>query len=87
MLAGFLRVASGVSIRAIHSLRDNAYGMYVIHYVLVSWLQYALLDAVLSGLAKAIFVFTGTLVLSWLITATLRRARCTSCGPLGRTLG
>jgi peptidoglycan/LPS O-acetylase OafA/YrhL len=86
-LAGFLRLTSRFSTRAVHSLRDNAYGMYVIHYVLVSWLQYALLGAELSGLAKAMLVFTGTLVLSWLITATLRRARCASYRPVGRALG
>jgi peptidoglycan/LPS O-acetylase OafA/YrhL len=87
LLAGFLRRTSIFSTRVLCSLRDNAYGMYVIHYVLVSWLQYALLDAALPGLAKAILVFAGTLLLSWLITATLRRARCASRRPVGRALG
>jgi peptidoglycan/LPS O-acetylase OafA/YrhL len=89
-LAVFLRNTSRFSTRAIHSLRDNAYGMYVIHYALVSWLQYALLGAALPGIAKAIVVFTGTLLLSWLITAMLRRA-CRAHRapgrPLGRALG
>jgi peptidoglycan/LPS O-acetylase OafA/YrhL len=83
LLAVFLHKTSLFSTRALHSLRDNAYGMYVLHYVLVSWLQYALLDAALSGLAKAILVFTGTLVLSWLTTATLRR----TCRPSGHRPG
>jgi hypothetical protein len=55
------------------SLRDNAYGMYLIHYAFVSWLQYALLKTALPAVAKGSAVFVGTLVLSWSATAALRR--------------
>ena len=55
------------------SLTDNAYGMYLIHYAFVSWLQYALLPASLSGFVKAVLVFIGTVLLSWGTTAALRR--------------
>ena len=55
------------------SLNANAYGMYLIHYVLVSWLQYALLRSSLPGIAKGSLVFLGTLDLSWSVTAALRR--------------
>jgi surface polysaccharide O-acyltransferase-like enzyme len=55
------------------SLRDNAYGMYLIHYAFVSWLQYALLKATLPAIAKGSVGFLATLALSWSVTAVLRR--------------
>ena len=55
------------------SLQDNAYGMYLIHYAFVSWLQYALLKAHFPAIAKGAVVFLGTVVLSWGVTAALRR--------------
>jgi hypothetical protein len=55
------------------SLTDNAYGMYLIHYAFVSWLQYALLPASLPGFVKGVLVFIGTVLLSWGSTAALRR--------------
>ena len=65
----FAKTRNGV----LDSLRDNAYGMYLIHYAFVSWLQYALLKAALPALAKGSVAFLGTLVLSWGATAALRR--------------
>jgi hypothetical protein len=56
----------------VDSLRANAFGMYLIHYAFVSWLQLALLPAQLSGLAKGSLVFLGTVLLSWGTTAALR---------------
>jgi Acyltransferase family len=55
------------------SLTDNAYGMYLIHYAFVSWLQYALLPASLSGFVKGVIVTLGTIILSWATMAALRR--------------
>jgi len=55
------------------SLHANAYGMYLFHYVFVSWLQYALLRSALPGIAKGSLVFLGTLALSWSMSAALRR--------------
>jgi len=55
------------------SLRENAYGVYLIHYAFVSWLQYALLKAQLSAIEKGFIVFAGTLVLSWIAIAAIRR--------------
>lgn len=59
--------------RLLDSLSANAYGMYVIHYVFVSWLQYAILDVALPAIAKGILVFVGTLLLSWAASATIGR--------------
>ena len=61
-------------------MSDNAYGMYLVHYVFVVWLQYALLDVPLGAVAKATIVFSVTLVLSWGATAAIR------CIPLGSRL-
>lgn len=59
--------------RIADSLSANAYGIYLLHYVCVTWLQYALLDAKLSGAAKGSLVFVGAVVLSWAISATWKR--------------
>ena len=56
------------------SLKHNAYGMYLIHYGFVVWLQYALLGFWLPAIVKAAIVFGGTLLFSWSITAAIRRA-------------
>jgi hypothetical protein len=55
------------------SLSDNEYGMYLIHYMFVSWLQMALLAMALGPITKAVAVFSGVLLLSWGTSAGLRR--------------
>jgi peptidoglycan/LPS O-acetylase OafA/YrhL len=71
-LAGFLHFYRSRHC-VLDSLRDNAYGMYLIHYPVATWLQYALLGASLPGAAKGSIAFGGTLVLSWATTSMLRR--------------
>ena len=58
-LAIFVRFAKKRR-RIFDSLRDNAYGMYLIHYAFVSWIQYSLLNAPLSGFVKGILVTVST---------------------------
>ena len=55
------------------SLARNAYGMYLVHYVIVNWLQFALLQVALPGLVKAGLVTTVAVGASWLVTLALRR--------------
>ena len=55
------------------SLGQNAYGMYLIHYAFVSWLQYGLLKLQAPALAKGSLVLLGAILLSWGSTAALRR--------------
>jgi surface polysaccharide O-acyltransferase-like enzyme len=55
------------------SLRDNAYGIYLVHYAFVAWVQYALLPASMPGLAKGFIAFLSALALSWGFVATIRR--------------
>ncbi|HMK73678.1 MAG TPA: acyltransferase, partial [Myxococcaceae bacterium] len=71
LLALFVRFARQG--RVGDSLSANAYGIYLVHYPVVSWLQYALLGSALSGAAKGSLVFAGAVVLSWGATAFLRR--------------
>ncbi|HEU5020129.1 MAG TPA: acyltransferase [Pseudolabrys sp.] len=50
---------------ALDSLSANAYSIYLVHYIFVVWLQYALLDFGLPAIVKWAIVFSGGLVLSW----------------------
>jgi hypothetical protein len=72
LLGLFLRFARK-SRWVLDNLSGNAYGIYLTHYMFVSWLQYGLLAAPMSGPAKGCSVFLGALVLSWTLTASLRR--------------
>ena len=71
MLALFLRFARRSNAIG-DSLRDNAYGIYLVHYAFVSWLQYLLLTSGVGAVPKAILVTTGALALSWATSAALR---------------
>lgn len=59
--------------RVADSLSANAYGIYLLHYPFVSWLQYALLGSALPGAVKGTLVFAAAVALSWATTALLRR--------------
>jgi glucans biosynthesis protein C len=72
MLAIVLRFAAR-RLSSLAGLRDNAYGMYLVHYLFVVWLQFALLGVPLPAIVKATVVFAGTLLLSWWAVAALRR--------------
>jgi peptidoglycan/LPS O-acetylase OafA/YrhL len=83
-LAVFLRFARR-RIKIWDSLTANAYGIYLVHYAFVSWLQYALLRTTLPAIAKGWIVLLGALMLSWGVVAGIRRipsvarVRQTSC--------
>ncbi len=55
------------------SLAGSAYGIYLIHYPIVVWSQYALLDVRLNVIVKGALVFTVALLLSWGGVIVLRR--------------
>jgi surface polysaccharide O-acyltransferase-like enzyme len=59
------------------SLSKHAYGIYLVHYLFVIWLQYLMLGVAIPAVAKAALVFTGTLILSWITTAVV------CCVPIG----
>ncbi len=59
--------------RRLDSLSANAYGLYLVHYNFVVWLQYALLGTALFAMVKAAIVFGGTLALSWIAVLAVQR--------------
>jgi glucans biosynthesis protein C len=79
VMAGCLRFATMRS-RVLASLADNAFGIYLLHYVFVVWLQYALLGVALFAIMKAMIVFGGTLLLAWATAVAMRLV------PLGSRL-
>jgi surface polysaccharide O-acyltransferase-like enzyme len=56
------------------SLSVSSYGIYLIHYPVVVWLQFALLTVGLGPVIKGAMVFAGAVALSWGIVVGLRRA-------------
>ena len=71
MIGTFVRFARPS--RIFDHLANHAYGIYVVHYVVVSWVQYALLPVAWPGLIKAAVAFGGSLALSWAIATVLSR--------------
>jgi peptidoglycan/LPS O-acetylase OafA/YrhL len=55
------------------SLSASSYGMYLMHYPVVVWLQFALLAVALGPIAKGAIVFVGAAALNWGIVVALRR--------------
>ena len=60
------------------SLSANAYGIYILHYPFITWIQFALLGAGIPVVIKFLLVFLGTLVLSWLSSSLVRRISLTA---------
>ena len=58
----------------LESAAENSYGMYLVHYVFVVWLQYALLGTGLPAIVKGVLVSVGVIALSWATTALMQRA-------------
>ena len=58
--------------RALDSLSANAYGIYLVHYVVVVWVQYAILEVALPAVAKGVIVLGLALPVSWGVSAGLR---------------
>jgi hypothetical protein len=54
-------------------MQGEAYGMFLVHYPIVLWIQYWLFDANLPAIAKAAIAFVVTVPLSWAATAALRQ--------------
>jgi len=57
------------------SLSENAYLIYLIHYVFVTWIQFALLDLNIPAFVKFLVVFPSSLMLSWGLSILLRRIK------------
>jgi peptidoglycan/LPS O-acetylase OafA/YrhL len=67
-----LRLArSGLSL--LDAMQPSAYGIYLLHYVFIIWLQYVVYDPAFPAGIKAAIVFVGTLCGSWALTVMLRK--------------
>jgi Acyltransferase family len=54
-------------------MQADAYGMFLVHYPIVLWLQYWLFDFDWPAIVKAAIAFVLTVLLSWAATAALRK--------------
>ena len=72
ILAFFLRFErSGRSV--LDPMQSDAYGIFLVHYPIVLWLQYWLFDFDLPAIVKASIAFVLTVALSWAATVALRK--------------
>ena len=67
-----LRLAKS-SLGLLDAMQPSAYGIYLLHYMPIIWLQYVVYDPAWPAGVKAAIVFTGTLASSWLLTVWLRK--------------
>jgi surface polysaccharide O-acyltransferase-like enzyme len=68
----FLRFAK-TPLRLLDAMRPSAYGIFLVHYIFIIWLQYAVYDPPLSPFVKFAIVFVGTLAGSWATVISLRK--------------
>lgn len=72
ILAYFLRFKrSGLSV--LDPMQPDAYGIFLVHYPIVLWLQYWLFDFNVPAIAKALTAFVLTTAFSWAVTRALRQ--------------
>ena len=67
-----LRLANS-SLRLLDAMQPSAYGIFLLHYIFIIWLQYVVYDPAWPAGVKAGIVFAGTLGGSWLLTVWLRK--------------
>jgi peptidoglycan/LPS O-acetylase OafA/YrhL len=54
-------------------MQGDAYGIFLVHYAIVLWLQYWLFEYDLPAIVKAAIAFVLTVAFSWALTAALRK--------------
>ncbi len=79
----FQRFARG-RLPLIDGISEHGYGFYFFHYPIVLWLQYALLDLVLPGVAKGMLVLVGTVLVSLGLSIVTERILTTCRDALAR---
>jgi hypothetical protein len=70
--AVFLRFARS-SLWLLDGMRPSAYGIYLLHFVPLIWLQYIVYDPPFPAFIKFSIVFAGTLSMSWALAVLLRK--------------
>ena len=61
------------SLKLLDAMQPSAYGIYLLHYMFIIWLQYIVYDPPWPAFVKFAIVFTGTLGGSWVLTVLLRK--------------
>jgi hypothetical protein len=72
VLAVFLRFDQS-SFWLLDAMRPQAYGIYLLHFIPLIWLQDVVYDPAFPAFVKFAIVFTGTLSISWALTVLLRK--------------
>ncbi|WMT76571.1 acyltransferase [Bradyrhizobium sp. Ash2021] len=72
VLAIWLRSAES-RLSLLDAMRPSAYGIFLVHYIFIIWLQYAVYEYSWPAEVKAAVVFAGALSLSWGLTVMLRK--------------
>jgi len=70
--AVFLRFAE-IGWRLLDAMQPSAYGVFLLHYIFIIWLQYAVYDYSFPAFVKFAIVLSGTLSMSWALTVMLRK--------------
>jgi surface polysaccharide O-acyltransferase-like enzyme len=70
--AVFLRFARS-SLWLLDAMRPSAYGIYLLHFIFLIWLQYIVYDLAFPAFVKFAIVFIGTFSMSWALTVLLRK--------------
>ena len=70
--AVFLRFARS-SLWLLDAMRPSVYGIYLLHFIFLIWLQYFVYDPPFPAFVKFAIVFVGTLSMSWALTVLLRK--------------
>ena len=72
VLTTSLRLAHS-SLRLLDAMQPSAYGIFLLHYIFIIWLQYVVFDPAFPAGVKAAIVFVGALGGSWALTVLLRK--------------
>ena len=68
----FLRLGRS-RVPLLDAMQPSAYGIYLLHFIPLIWLQYIIAEPPLPAFVKFLIVFAGTLSVSWTLTLLLRR--------------
>jgi hypothetical protein len=71
-ISAFLRFAQS-RLPFLDAMRPQAYGIFLVHYIFIIYLQYAVFDPPLPAFVKFAIVFICTLSLSWATVLLLRK--------------
>jgi len=70
--APFMRFAKS-PLRLLDAMKPSAYGIFLVHYIFIVWLQYAVYEPAWPAFVKFAIVFAGTLSLSWALIVLVRK--------------